>query len=196
MGKTKEELKAYKREHYLKNKETYKVKAKKWNLMNPERVKTRRTEYYANNREQRIQHVRIWQVNNRDKKNANCRRYYERNKEKIIKKAIERVKSTPERMLKAKLRSRVYKLTRSKNFRKNKTFFEYIGCTVEHLVQYLEERFKPGMTWDNHGDWHIDHIIPLASAKDIQELYKLNHYTNLQPLWAIDNMSKGCIILS
>jgi hypothetical protein len=49
------------------------------------------------------------------------------------------------------------------------------------------------MTWDNYGrgGWHIDHIIPSSSAIDIESLIKLQHYTNLQPLWAIDNMKKG-----
>ena len=48
------------------------------------------------------------------------------------------------------------------------------------------------MTCDNHGEWHIDHILPLASAKDDEEVFKLCHYTNLQPLWAEDNLIKGC----
>mgnify|MGYP002132731409 FL=1 len=47
------------------------------------------------------------------------------------------------------------------------------------------------MTWDNYGDWHIDHIIPLNSAQTEEDLYKLCHYSNLQPLWALDNLKKG-----
>ena len=74
--------------------------------------------------------------------------------------------------------------------KKNKTIL-YIGCSLEELKLHLEKQFKPGMTWENHGEWHIDHIIPLASAKTEEDLYKLNHYTNLQPLWAIDNLKKS-----
>lgn len=51
------------------------------------------------------------------------------------------------------------------------------------------------MSWENHGEWHIDHIIPLSSAKNEEEIYKLNHYTNLQPLWKEENLSKGDKIL-
>ena len=51
------------------------------------------------------------------------------------------------------------------------------------------------MNWDNHGEWHYDHIIPLASADNYDDLVRLNHYTNLQPLWAEDNLKKGSKIL-
>jgi len=55
----------------------------------------------------------------------------------------------------------------------------------------MEAKFVDGMNWDNIGEWHIDHIIPLSSAETEQEIIKLCHYTNLQPLWAFDNISKG-----
>jgi len=56
---------------------------------------------------------------------------------------------------------------------------------------YIEKQFTKGMSWKNHGEWHIDHIIPLSSAKTEKELYELCHYTNLQPLWKTDNLSKN-----
>jgi hypothetical protein len=59
----------------------------------------------------------------------------------------------------------------------------------------MENKFTEGMSWDNQGKWHIDHIIPLSSANSEEEIYKLFHYTNLQPLWAKDNLSKHNKIL-
>jgi len=61
------------------------------------------------------------------------------------------------------------------------------------LKKYLEDKFSEGMTWDNKGfyGWHIDHIIPLSSAKNEEDIIRLSHYTNLQPLWGKDNMKKG-----
>jgi 5-methylcytosine-specific restriction endonuclease McrA len=59
----------------------------------------------------------------------------------------------------------------------------------------LEKLFKEGMTWENHGEWHIDHIIPISKAKTAEEIYKLNHYTNLQPLWKRENLCKGSKII-
>ena len=67
-----------------------------------------------------------------------------------------------------------------------------IGCSPEFLKKYLENKFKPGMSWTNHSirGWHIDHIIPLASAKNQEDIAKLTYYTNLQPLWSKENLSK------
>lgn len=69
-----------------------------------------------------------------------------------------------------------------------------LGVNREFYKKYLEEKFTKGMCWDNYGfrGWHIDHVIPLISAKNEEELINLFHYTNTQPLWAVDNISKGC----
>lgn len=72
-----------------------------------------------------------------------------------------------------------------------------IGCEWNELKSYIEAKFSKDMTWENYGQfgWHLDHIIPLASAKTEDDLYKLNHYTNLQPLWWRDNLLKSDKIL-
>jgi len=69
--------------------------------------------------------------------------------------------------------------------------------SADELKKYLESKFTEGMCWENYGlyGWHIDHIIPLSSAKNEEELIKLCHYTNLQPLWSFDNLSKHNKIL-
>ena len=63
------------------------------------------------------------------------------------------------------------------------------GCTAEELKTYFESLFQEGMTWDNYGEWHVDHIRPVCSFS-AEEWEQINHYTNLQPLWAADNYSK------
>ena len=69
-----------------------------------------------------------------------------------------------------------------------------LGCSFEEFKIYIEKKFQSGMTWQNHGEWHLDHVIPLASAKTKDEVIKLCHYTNYQPLWAKDNLKKGAKI--
>ena len=87
----------------------------------------------------------------------------------------------------------VLKYLKYKKIKKENSTFKIVGCTPQFLKNYLENKFLQGMTWDNHGirGWHIDHIIPLSSAKTKKKLYQLMHYTNLQPLWAGDNIRKG-----
>ena len=75
---------------------------------------------------------------------------------------------------------------------KDKSTLGYLGCDLETLKLHLEKQFVDGMTWSNHGEWHVDHIIPLAyNEPAMEEVKQRLHYTNLQPLWAVDNMSKG-----
>jgi len=99
--------------------------------------------------------------------------------------------------LRGVLRARVRAaITRSSGAKSRKTT-RLIGCSIERLRQHLEAQFTEGMTWDNHGEWHIDHIKPCASfdlANEAQQRECFN-YTNLQPLWAKDNLSKGAKIL-
>lgn len=66
-----------------------------------------------------------------------------------------------------------------------------MGEELDVVRNHLENQFTDGMSWDNMGKWHIDHITPLSSAKTPEELKSLCHYLNLQPLWAFDNLSKG-----
>jgi hypothetical protein len=83
---------------------------------------------------------------------------------------------------------------RGKNqFKKNAKAETILGCTIQEFTAYIQSKFTEGMTLENHGvcGWHLDHIIPVSSAKNEEELIKLNHYTNFQPLWAIDNIIKS-----
>lgn len=79
----------------------------------------------------------------------------------------------------------------AKGFRKTKSITEFVGCNLNDFKKYLESQFQERMTWDNYGKWHVDHKVPLVTANTEEEIYKLNYYTNLQPLWAEDNLKKG-----
>jgi hypothetical protein len=94
-------------------------------------------------------------------------------------------------LLGANLRSRVQAVLRR---RKSAATLKLVGCTLDELKQYLEIQFQSGMTWENYGSWHIDHIKPFAAFDDLtdpEQQKEACHYSNLQPLWAEDNIRKG-----
>ena len=76
------------------------------------------------------------------------------------------------------------------DYKKTTKIYQILGCTQQELLQHLEKQFLKGMNWENRKLWHIDHIIPMDSAKTYEDNYKLNHFTNLRPIWAKDNLSK------
>lgn len=133
-----------------------------------------------NNHERFKNRLKLWRL-----KNKNKIKTYKKNKRNynLLHAMAERT------------RSRIHAFIRKNGYSKPSKTQEMLGCDWSHLKAHLESRFTDGMSWENRGMWHIDHIIPLASAKSIEEVVKLCHYTNLQPLWAADNLSKGAKIL-
>lgn len=116
------------------------------------------------------------------------------------KKCINAVVEREKRLLKTNIEFKIVKILRSrlrsllKNDKYNKNNYnELPGCSISFLKIYIENKFTDGMSWDNHGKWHLDHIKPcsLYNLKDKEEKLKCFHYTNLQPLWAKDNLIKG-----
>jgi hypothetical protein len=127
----------------------------------------------------------------KDKIKARCRKYRMNNREKVNKYQKNRYKTDINFKLSGCLTRRINKLLKGIN--KSKSTLKLLGCTIEHLWIHLEKQFQPGMTKENYGLYHIDHIRPCASF-DLtipEEQAKCFHYTNLQPLWAKDNLSKG-----
>jgi hypothetical protein len=93
-------------------------------------------------------------------------------------------------------RSRILAVLKGKS--KSKKTIELLGCSFEQAKQWIENQFKPGMTWENHGHkgWHIDHIRPCDAfdLEDPEQQKQCFRYTNLQPLWWQDNLSKNASV--
>ena len=104
-----------------------------------------------------------------------------------------RLKTDPHFKIKQQMSHRIYLALKSQRTKKSNTTSKLIGCSISKLWKHLEERFEPGMTRENHGTWHVDHIIPCASfdLTDPEQQKICFHYTNLQPMWALDNIKKG-----
>lgn len=98
--------------------------------------------------------------------------------------------------MRVRLRNLIRNSFRKQGYKKfNLSTESIVGINYNEFKEHLESKFLEGMTWENRGEWHIDHIIPLSSSTSRDDLIRLCHYTNLQPLWAIDNMKKGNKIL-
>lgn len=105
-----------------------------------------------------------------------------------------KVARTAEAVLANRMRARVRNALMSQGLQKHDKTMEYVGCTPLRLKQHIECQFSEGMQWGQPGSvWHVDHIIPLVSfdLSDPQECSKAFHYTNLQPLFAVDNLKKS-----
>lgn len=121
---------------------------------------------------------------------------YKENKDSIIVRQIQYHKekrlNDPLFRFKNSVRQRVYIGFKRKGYSKTSKTAQILGCDWEKAKAHIENKFTDGMSWDNYGEWEIDHIKPLALGKSEAALLKLNHYTNLQPLWKSDNRRKWC----
>lgn len=130
-------------------------------------------------------------------RSANTMRHYKKNKKEVNKKHVQRKalrrKQDYRFRLTHNLRGRIWQAMNNQASNKYNSSIELLGCSVELVRKHLESQFKEGMTWGNYGEWHIDHIRPCASfdLTKLEEQKKCFHYTNLQPLWAKDNLSKA-----
>jgi hypothetical protein len=172
--KNKEKLNEYRRNLKRKHKESDPAKYS-------ESVAIYSRRYRAKNQQKISEYNKKYKLNNRHK----IREYEKTKREKDLLFQIS-----------SRVRNRVLQVIKNKGYSKKCKTGEMLGCSWEHLKYHLESKFKNGMTWENRSKWHIDHIVPISSAKSEEEISILCHYTNLQPLWAEDNLRKGNKMLS
>jgi len=197
----------YQRQYYQKNKET---KIKKYREENREILSEKNIEYQKGireeNKEERKKYRRKYRVDNiekslrlekearernKEKSSTTQKKYREENREILNEKRRNRINSNP--LLRSKERIRILianSITKMGYTKKSRTH-EILGCSFEEFKLYIDNMLSDGMSWDNHGEWHLDHRIPISWAKTEEDIIKLNHYTNFQPLWASENLSKG-----
>lgn len=169
--------------YYASNCEKIKAKALAWSASNPERKKESRKLHYEKNKQHYLKNAASWSAKNKQRRSEICRDYIARMREH---KPNEFIPAEVAR----KLLSRVLSCTGN---RKHGRTFSIIGYNKQQFVEHMESMFQDGMSWDNHGEWHVDHIIPVAELVrcGVTDPAKINALENLRPLWAKDNMSKG-----
>jgi hypothetical protein len=181
--------KEYNKQYYIKNK-VYKEK----NILSEEEIKENRRISSKKWRENNKDYTIEYKNKNIDKITEYQKEYRLLNKEDLNKKRIirkkERYKNDIEYRVKSQIRASIFKIFKRNGVSKNSKTVDILGCSFEEFKLHLESKFENWMTWENKGlyngefnyGWDIDHIIPLSSANSEEDLYKLNHYTNLRPL--------------
>ena len=169
-----------------KSSKVYKIN---WYNANKERLKENKdsesaklymAEYRKLNKSSISEKQREYRINNKLRINV-LRKKYRDNKFSI----------DPVYKLSHNIRSLISKYLNKLGYIKSEKTESILGCSFEEFKSYIESQFREGMSWENHGEWHLDHKTPISWAKSEEMVLELNHYTNFQPLWAKDNLVKG-----
>ena len=158
---------------------------------NKQKISERQRQYRQENKENIRKYRKKYDQENKEKIKEQQKQYRESNKEKRNSHVRQRRKEDPMFKLICHIRSLIGNSIKKQGYTKNSKTFEILGCSYEEFKLHIEKQFKNGMSWNNAGEWHYDHIYPISLAKTQEEIIKLNHYTNFQPLWAKENISKG-----
>jgi len=160
--------------------------SRKWRRENPAKYSSYQEQYYKANKEKIVEYTIDW-------RKANPEQYKKTRQEweKVAKPQTVRYHNDLNFRLRKLLRSRL--LQSVKTDQKSGSAVSDLGCSIEDFKKHLESKFTIGMSWDNIGEWHLDHILPLASfdLTDRSQFLNACHYTNIQPLWREDNLRKS-----
>ena len=205
-----ESLKEYKKQYREKNKESILKKErekrdnltddeknlkvlylKKWRESNIDKMKEYDKNYYNKNKDLILIRASKYRSENKEK-NKEYQSNYKTTKNK---KRSERLKTDVVFLLEKKIRNYIYDSFKNNGYKKSSKTESILGCSFDDFKLYLESKFEPWMTWENRGlyngelkyGWDIDHIIPISSAESEDDVIRLNHYTNLQPLCSYTN---------
>lgn len=167
-------------------KQCYKDRAAKWSGENRDKRRAIAKKYDSKNKQSRAEKIKAYKQQDHVKQ-----RNKEWRKENVTAYLRNRRASDPLFAFKVRTRNLLRKAFDRNGFTKRSKSNQILGCSWEDLVKHLERQFTTGMSWDNRSKWHIDHIIPLATATCEDDIIRLNHFTNLRPLWAEDNLRKS-----
>jgi hypothetical protein len=194
-------------------------KAKRLRAANPEKARKfsresharnyeKEREYYRQNKDRILKKSKEWSMANKEKHRALIDRWNEENPEKLLEYSrkhkasdkgkeytreymMRRRRERPEVLVAERIRARIVTALSSRGYGKNRLSAEILGCSWGKFAEHIERQFVDGMSWSRRDEWHIDHHIPIAIAKDVDEVLMLNHYTNLRPMWGSENLKKS-----
>ena len=181
---------------YRNNPEKHRDLKRNWRQSNPEKDKNYQKAYYRANVERHFANTKLWKSENPEKVRSYSEKYEKANRDKRRVDDRERQKkkrATPKGNLNNRMTSSIrFALNGNKNGR---SWESLVGYTYSDLKKHLEKQFVDGMSWENMGDWHIDHKIPISvfnfTSPEHEDFKRCWSLKNLQPMWAQDNLSKG-----
>jgi hypothetical protein len=165
-----------------------KIADKKWRDDNKEYMSNKSKTWYEQNKEYRKEYLKEYREKNIESIRK-TKRDYERN----------RKASDPLYKLISNFRTAIYQVLKESNVEKNKHYFDILQYTPESLIKHLESQFENNMNWDNYGEWHVDHKLPITSFNieemGDEEFMRCWSLENLQPMWGTDNIRKSNKVL-
>jgi hypothetical protein len=161
-----------------------------WAAKNVDKLREYAAQNYLENKDHILELNKEWHDAHLEQARALSKSWYEDHKAEKHERRMELLRTDPKAWLIHCMRGRLNAFFGSK--KPSKTM-DLLGCSLERLRAHIESQFQVGMTWENKGQWHVDHIIPMAqiNINDPESIKRICHYTNLQPLWAQDNLRKG-----
>ena len=191
----KEKKKASNSKSYRKNAIQRRLNQSLYVLQNHDKhLKSCRDSYHKNkekHKAKRDAYAEKWREENRPKARAMVADWAARNKDRLRENQKKRRANNPRLTVVDSVRRLIQRAFQKRYINKNTRTAEIVGCTWDELAAHIESKFTEGMTWENRSLWHVDHIIPLKIAATAEDIIRLNHWSNLQPLWIPDNLSKG-----
>lgn len=163
------------KEYRERNPESSAASSRNWVLKNPAKAEAKKQRWKDNNPGRHTELARLWRQRNSERHAESMQRYTSR----------------PDVRIQRTIRERIRQMVKG---RKSRRTFDLLGYTVDDLKVHLERQFTKGMRWENFGDWHIDHVVPLSSfnitSEFDPELQAAWALSNLRPLWATENLQK------
>jgi len=167
-GCMKEYKKTYDKQYYQATKEKHKSNYQRW---------------YKDNQQRRKDYKKKWYKENRERVLEGAREYVAANRERIRKQQTIRNQNPVMRLRNAVSHAVYSAITRNKGGKDGESVLQYLPYTIEQLKEHLEKQFEPWMTWENYGEWHLDHVYPQSKL-----LYDSMEHPNFQKCWAIENL--------
>jgi hypothetical protein len=185
-----ERLKEYSALKYRENPQRHRDRAKQYRNNNLDLLRAKERQRYLENRETLKEKSRNYYREHPDKCLESRKKWQAKNPDaiKILrKKRLEK----PDYAISHRISCLIRATLKNVGQKKQSRTFQILGCSPLDFKQHIESQFLPGMSWENRSEWHLDHIIPVSLGKTKEQILKLNHYTNLRPLWAKENIRKS-----